>query len=137
MILKRYGAKLQSVRPNFDAHAMTEVGFMKDEEQVFTAQEFEQSYERLEERELRARSEGHVQSLAEHALLHSLEEQVLDLEQSLGNHAVLVVENEAGRDMPKTRHTQRTLTEEGENRLHFEFTVDLPLRLGIYRLRSS
>lgn len=136
MILKRYGAKLQSVRPNFDAHAMTEIGFTKDDEEVFTAADFEGAFERTDERELRASAEGHVQSLAEHAVLHALEEQVLDLEQTLGGHAVLVVENEQGRDMPKTRHTQRVLVEEGENRLHFEFTVDPPLRLGIYRRRG-
>ena len=136
MIFKRYGAKLQSVRPNFDAHAMTEIGFVKDNEQVHTAEEFETAYERTEVRELRASAEGHVQSLAEHAVLHSLEEQVLDLEHSLGGHSVLVVENEQGRDMPKTRHTQRVLVEEGENRLHFDFSVDPPLRLGLYRRRA-
>lgn len=136
MILKRYGAKLQSVRPNFDAHAMTEIGFMKNDEQTFTADEFAAAYEQREIRELRASAEGHVQSLAEHAVLHTLEEQVLDLEHSLGEHAVLVVENEQGRDMPKTRHTQRVLVEQGENRLHFDFTVDPPLRLGIYRRRA-
>ena len=136
MILKRYGARLQSVRPNFDAHAMTEIGFVKDEEQRLTTEEFEAAYERTEVRELRASAEGHVQSLAEHAVLHALEEQVLDLEHSLGAHAVLVIENEQGRDMPKTRHTQRVLVEQGENRLHFEFSVDPPLRLGIYRRRG-
>jgi hypothetical protein len=135
MILKRYGGKLHSVRPRFDANAMTEVGFTRDEETVLPAEEFEEQYERGEARELTATSEGHVQSLVEHAVLHSLEEQVLDLEQQLGAHAVLVVENEAGRDQPKTRGSQRTLVEQGENRLHFQFVVDPPLRLGIYRRR--
>jgi hypothetical protein len=137
MILKRYGRKLQSVRPNFDANAMTEIGFLKDDEQVFTAEEFESTYQQAEVRELRASSESHVQSLAEHAVLHTLEEQVLDLEHSLGSHGVLVVENEQGRDMPKTRHTQRTLVERGENRLHFDFSIDPPLRMGIYRQRGA
>ena len=135
MILKRYGSRLQSVRPNFDAHAMTEVGFMKDNEDAFEAAAFEAEWEKLDERELKASAEGHVQSLVEHAVLHSLEEQVLDLERDQAPHAVLVIENEQGRDMPKTRGTQRVLVEEGENRTHFQFVVDPPLRVGIYRRR--
>lgn len=136
MILKRYGSKLHSVRPNFDAHAMTEVGFMKDNEEVFEAATFEAEWERVEEREVRSSAEGHVQSLVEHAVLHSLEEQVLDLEKDQAPHGVLVIENEQGKDMPKTRGTQRVLVEEGENRTHFSFVVEPPLRLGIYRRRS-
>jgi len=135
MIFKRYGGKLQSVRPRFDANAMTEVGFARDEELALAVEEFEAQYEQSEVRELTASSEGHVQSLVEHTVLHSLEEQVLDLEQQLGGHAVLVVENATGRDTPKTRSTQRTQVEHGENRLHFQFVVDPPLRLGIYRRR--
>lgn len=136
MILKRYGNKLQTVRPNFDAHAMSEIGFSRDEEEAFTAEEFEAAWERDDIRELRATSESHVQTVAEHALLHSLEEQVLNLEQEVGTHRALVIENVQGKDMPKTHHTQRVLVEEGENRLHFEFSVDPPLRLGIYRRRA-
>lgn len=136
MILKRYGDKLHSVRPNFDANAMTEVSFMRDKDTTFSLEEFEAQYELSEERELTATSEGHVKSLAEHTALHYLEEQVLDLEGQLGEHAVLVVENATGAHAPKTRSTQRTLVEEGENRLHFTFTIEPPLQLGIYRRRS-
>lgn len=135
MILKRYGNRLQSVRPNFDAHAMTEVGFLRDNDANYTAPEFEAEWERVGERELTASAEGHVQSLAEHAVLHSLEEQLLDLERDQ-THGVLVVENEQGKDMPKTRHTQRVLVEEGENKLHFAFEIDPPLRVGIYRRKG-
>lgn len=136
MILKRYGNKLHSVRPNFDANAMTEVGFMKDGESSFEAEPFAQEWEQTELRELRAANESHVQSLAEHAALHSLEEQLLDLERDQGPHGILVVENEQGRDMPKTRSTQRSLVEAGENRLHFTFEIDPPLRIGLYRRRG-
>jgi len=136
MIYKRYGDKLHSVRPNFDGNAMNEIGFVRDEDRVLTEEEFEQRYERTAERELTAKSEGHVQSLAEHALLHSLEEQVLDLEQELAAHSVLVVENASGRHAAKTRSSQRVLVEHGENRLHFRFHVDPPLRLSIYRKRG-
>jgi hypothetical protein len=135
MILKRYGEKLHSVRPNFDANAMTEVSFMRDKEAEFTIQEFDAEFEQSEERALTASSEGHVKSLAEHAALHYLEEQVLDLEEQVRAHAVLVVENATGADAPKTRSTQRTLVEEGENRLHFTFRIEPPLRLGTYRRR--
>ena len=136
MILKRYGEKLHSVRPNFDANAMTEVSFMRDKEAEFTLAEFDARWEQAEERELTASSEGHVKSLAEHSALHYLEEQVLDLEEQVRAHAVLVVENKAGGDAPKTRSTQRTLVEQGENRLHFTFTIEPPLRLGVYRRRQ-
>jgi hypothetical protein len=136
MILKRYGSKLHTVRPNFDAHAMTEVGFMKDSEQAFEAETFEREWEQVEVRELRSSSEGHVQNLVEHAVLHSLEEQVLDLERDQGPHGLLVIENEQGRDMPKTKGSQRVLVEAGENRTHFQFTIEPPLRLGIYRRRG-
>lgn len=135
MILKRYGNKLHSVRPNFDANAMTEVGFMRDQESSFEAVSFGEEYEQVEVRELRASNESHVQSLAEHAALHSLEEQLLDLERDQGGHGVLVVENEQGKDMPKTRGTQRSLVEAGENRMHFTFEIDPPLRVGLYRRR--
>jgi hypothetical protein len=134
MILKQYGTKFQSVRPRFDANAMTEVGFTRDEEAVLSAEEFEQQYERQEVRDLTASSEGHVQSLVEHQVLHALEEQVLDLEQQIGGHAVLVVAAEG--KQPKTRGSQRTLVEQGENRLHFQFVIDPPLRLGVYRRRA-
>ena len=132
MILKRYGNRVQSVRPNFDAHAMTEVGFMRDNETVLSAEEFEAGYEKVGERELTASAEGHVQSEAEHAVLKSLETQLLALE----GEGVLVVENEQGQDMPKTRHTQRVLVEQGENRLHFAFEIAPSLRVGIYRKRG-
>lgn len=135
MILKRYGEKMHSVRPNFDANAMTEVSFMRDREAEFTLEEFAKRFEKSEERELTGSSEGHVKSLTEHAALHYLEEQVLDLEEQVRAHAVLVVENATGPDSPKTRSTQRTLVEAGENRLHFTFRIEPPLRLGIYRRR--
>ncbi|NJD10948.1 MAG: hypothetical protein FIB01_11120 [Gemmatimonadetes bacterium] len=135
MILKRYGDKLHSVRPNFDANAMTEVSFRRDREAEFTPEEFAARFEWFEERQLTATSEGQVKSLAEHAALHYLEEQVLDLEQQVRAHAVLVVENATGADASKTRSTQRTLVEAGENRLFFTFRIDPPLRLSIHRRR--
>jgi hypothetical protein len=135
MILKRYGEKLQSVRPNFDANAMTEISFLRDKESSFTPDELGRDYELVEEHELTASSEGHVKSLAEHAALHYLEEQLLDLEEQLRDHGVLVVENATGQHAPKTRSKQRTLVEDGENRLHFRFTIEPPLRVAVYRRR--
>ena len=136
MIFKRYGTMLHSVRPNFDANAMTEISFRRDKEAELTPEELEEKYERTGERELTAASEGLVKSLAEHAALFSLEEQVLDLERQSGAYGVLVAENATGQDAPKTRSTQRTLVEEGENLLLFTFTIQPPLRFAIYRLRG-
>ena len=136
MIFKRYGDTLHSVRPNFDANAMTEIGFRKDKEASLTTEELAAGYQLNEERELTASSEGRVKSLAEHEALYHLEKQVLDLEEQIGAHAVLLVENATGPNAPKTCSHQRALVEEGENRLHFTFTVEPPLRVGIYRRRS-
>lgn len=135
MILKRYGNKLHSVRPNFDANAMTEIGFMKDNEQVYEGEAFAAEWEKLEERELRSSSEGHVQSLVEHAVLHSLEEQLLDLERDQA-HGLLVIENEQGKEQPKTKGTSRVLVEAGENRTHFQFVIEPALRVGVYRRKG-
>ena len=40
MIAKRYGTKIQSVTPNFDARAMNEIGFQRDNEWSLPADEF-------------------------------------------------------------------------------------------------
>jgi len=136
MIFKRYGDMLHSVRPNFDANAMTEISFRRDKESTLTPAELESGYGLEEARELTASSEGYVKSVVEHAALHYLENQVLELEQAMGGHAILVVENATGPEAPKTRSSQRTIMEAGENRLHFTFTVEPPLRLGIHRRRG-
>jgi hypothetical protein len=136
MIIRRYGTTMQSVVPNFDSRALTEIGFRRDHGWSLPVEEFEAGWEREELHELEARSEGAVQDETEHALLVSLEAQMRALEDALGEDQVLVVESEQGKDYPKTRHNTRTLVVEGENRLHFTGWVEPPLRLARYRRRS-
>lgn len=136
MIVKRYGKRVQQVQPNFDARAMNEIGFTRTGDFLTSAEELATEYEKGTEHELTATAEGPVQDEAEAALLRSLEEQLRSLEASVGDGGLLAVENEQGRDYPKTRGTQSTHVVQGENRLYFRFTVDPPLRIGVYTRRS-
>ena len=135
MIVKRFGKKVESVRPNFDSRAMTEIGFMRDSEYSESAETFFTLYDKRELHDLTAATEGEVQGEAEDALLASLEEQLLAAEKSAPEDGVLFIESEQGVDYPKTRHTQTTTVVEGANRLHFRFTIDPPLRVAVYHRR--
>ncbi|HSJ32746.1 MAG TPA: hypothetical protein VK933_14990 [Longimicrobiales bacterium] len=135
MITKRYGSKVQSVTPNFDARAMNEIGFQRDNEWSLATDEFSESYEKVETHELTAAAEGEVQGEAEEKLLESLLEQLLAVEKTVGDGGVLMIESEQGTDYPKTRHTQTNQVVGHENRLYFRFTVEPPLRVAVYRKR--
>ncbi len=133
MILRRYGASVQSVDLNFDSRALTEIGFRRNQEGAQPADAFRDGYERLRERELLADAEGFVQDDVKRELLSDLEAQVVRLESELGAGEVLFVENEQGVDHPKTRTQTRNIVVDGENRLHFTNAMRSPLRLGVYR----
>ena len=136
MILRRYGTTVQSVEPKFDSRAMTEIGFLRTRSFSMPAEEFFEVYEPVGERALTAEAEGDVKDEAEQALLASLEEQIEALRAGLAEGDVLLVESEPGKDYPKTRDRTHTRVVDGiENRLHFQWTVDPPLRLGVYRRR--
>jgi hypothetical protein len=134
VIVRRYGTKMHGVEPNFDAHAMNEVGFRRDGEWSMAVDDFFAAYEKLETHDLTATAEGEVQAEAEEQLLQSLEEQLHSLAATAGD-GVIVVESEPGTGYPKTRHTQSTRVVNGLNRLYFRFTVEPPLRVAIYRKR--
>ena len=133
MILRRYGSSVQSVETNFDARALTEIGFRRDGRFSSPSEAFEREYAKVEERSFTATSEGPVQDEAERALLADLEEQLGAFLGELGEGEVLLVESEPGHDHPKTHCQQKTVAEGGDNRLHFRFTVEPPLRVGRYR----
>jgi hypothetical protein len=137
MIARRYGSTIQSVTPNFDSRAMTEIGFQRTDALVMPVDEFLARHERVGERELTASAEGDVKDEAEQAMLASLREQLQALEAEVGADHVLLVENQPGQDYPKTRDRTTTLVLGGENRLYFRWTVDPPLRLGIYRAKAG
>jgi hypothetical protein len=137
LIVRQYGTKVHSVEPNFDANAMNEVGFRRDNEWSMATSDFMAEYEKKEVHELTAAAEGEVQSEAEETLLHSLQEQLqaAAAAAAAAGGGVLLIESEQGVDYPKTRHTQQTQVVEGENRLYFRFTVEPPLRVAVYRRR--
>jgi hypothetical protein len=135
LILRRYGNKVASVTPNFDSRAMTEIGFVRDGSASMSTDEFESRYERVEGHELRADATGDVQGVVEERLLADLQRQLTELSASLPAGSALLIENESGVDHPKTRGRQTTTVVGTENRLVFDFTIDPPLRVGVYRPR--
>jgi len=137
MIARRYGSTIQSVTPNFDSRAMTEIGFQRTDALVMPVDEFLARHERVGERELTASAEGDVKDEAEQALLASLLEQLRALEAEVGEGHVLLVENQPGQDYPRTRDRTTNVIVAGQNRLYFHWTVDPPLKLGIYRAKAG
>ena len=73
-----------------------------------------------------------MQDAAEQELLERLEAQLDALESSLAEGEVLLVESESD-DHPKTRDRKEPVIVDGENRLHFHWWVEPPLRIGVYR----
>lgn len=132
MIVRRFGSTVESVEPHFDARALTEIGFRRTGGFSMAAEEFFERYGRGAERELAAETEGGVKDEVEQALLVSLRGQLDEAQAGLGDGEVLLVENESGKDYPKTRDRTRTTVVEGENRRHFTYTVDPPLRVAVY-----
>jgi hypothetical protein len=137
MILRKYGTTVHSVDPNFDSRAMNEIGFQKNGKLSLSAEEFQQKYSRRTIYELSASADGLVQHEAEDKVLASLREQLQKLEAGLEPGSVLFVESEQGKDYPKTREKQRTIVVGNENKLHFERTIDPPLRIGVYAEAAS
>jgi hypothetical protein len=135
VIFKRYGASYHSVDPHFESRALNEIGFRKDRERVVAVEEFEAEYRPVAVHELVAQADGMVQDHAERLLLDRLECRLLELEGGLDPHCVLVIQNGDGPEWPKTRQHLNNVIVDGENRLHFEYSVAPPLRLGVYASR--
>jgi hypothetical protein len=136
MIVKRYGTTVQSVDPNFESTALNEIGFRRDREWSLPTEQFDAEYDQLMVHELAAEAEGPVQDHTEQLLLDRLETRLLELEAGLDDASVLMVENGDGPDYPKTRQQTHNVIVEGENKLHFEYTVAPKLRIGVYRRRG-
>jgi hypothetical protein len=97
--------------------------------------EFDTRYERVAGHELRAEAEGDVQREVEDAVLADLQSQLEALVSELRSGEVLLIENE-DTDQTKTQGRQTTRVVGSENRYHFSYHVDPPLRVGVYRRRS-
>ncbi len=133
MIFRRYGTTYQSVDMDFAAEALNEIGFRRNRERSIPADELGSRYERFETVELTAEADGPVQNQTEQELLDRLAAKVEEQLGKLPGDGILVVENESGHDYPRTRQETRTVLERGENRLHFHYSMDPPLRVALYR----
>jgi hypothetical protein len=137
MLLRRYGTALHSVVTDFDPRAMTEVRFRRDRERSISAEELDGDWEKVREEALTAESEGAVQSEAEQEVLDRLEAKLTEVMESLDDGEVVVIESEHGNDYPKLRERKEGVIIKGENRLHFHWWVDPPLRVGVYRSKGK
>ena len=137
MIAKRYGKSVQSVNPEFDAVAMNEIGFRRNQEWSTETETFMATYERAAEHLLTASTEGDTQHDVETALLAALLGDLRRLEAQAATGDVLLIENESGVDYPRLHSTQRTVVVGFENRLHFTYTVDPPIRVAVYRPKPA
>jgi len=129
-----YGTTYQSVTFEFEGKALNEVGFRRDRERSLTPDELETEYELIETVHLTSEAEGNVQSETEQLLLDRLLEKGQAAAERLPEGGVAIVENErGGRDQPKPRQKISNVMVEGENKLHFQYHIDPPLRISLYR----
>jgi hypothetical protein len=133
MIFRRYGTAYQSVDLNFDSKSLNEVAFRRNREESIPSDDFDDLFQSLATHELTAEAEGNVQDHTEDLLLQRLEAQVEELRGALGDAEILVIQNEQGHDWPKTKQKTANVIVEGENLLHFQYTVAPPLRLSVRR----
>ncbi|MGD2046872.1 MAG: hypothetical protein PVJ80_10420 [Gemmatimonadota bacterium] len=133
MIFRRYGTAYQSVDLNFDSLALNEIAFRRNREESIPVEGFAESFETVAEHEIVAEAAGDVQDETETALLEKLEARVEELSAGLEDNEILVVENEQGHDWPKTKQKTSNVIVQGENRLHFQYTVAPPLRISVRR----
>jgi hypothetical protein len=136
-VFRRYGSTYESVTFEFEGKALTEVGFRRDHEESFPVGELDDRFELLETVHLTSEAEGDVQSETEQLLLDRLLEKGRAAAERLPKDGIAVVENErGGRDQPKPRQKITNVVVKGENRMHFHYVIDPPLRISLYRPRS-
>jgi hypothetical protein len=133
MLLRRYGKKIQSVEPNFQANALTEIAFTRTDDFHEEADRFEEEWRLAASHEVAGSTKGDVKTEVESALLEDLLGQIEAVVGDLSDGEVVLVENALGQDHPKLRDATKGLVVDGQNRLHFTYTVDPPIRLGVYR----
>ena len=129
-----YGNTYQSVTFEFEGKALTEVGFRRDRERSLTPEALETEYELIETVLLTSEASGDVQSETEQLLLDRLLDKGRAAAERLPEGGISIVENErGGGDQPKPRQKISNVIVEGENKLHFDYHIDPPLRISLYR----
>ncbi len=156
-LLRRLGSRLTPVAPHFDARALTEIAFRPaggtsgdatghahDDgagagggAPMGDAEAFLARRERVREHLLEAEADGPVQGEAEALLLERLEAAIGGVLAKLGPGEVALIESAPGTDWPKTRERRKDVIIDGENRFHFHWRVEPPLRVGIWRERQE
>jgi hypothetical protein len=137
MLCREYGSSYQSVDIGFDARALNDIGFRRNRELSVPEAEFPDLYAKVDSIEVQTEADGPVQYETKQVLSDRLRAKVEELLARLPEGGVLVVENELGHDYPKTRQLTKNGIEDGENRLHFEYTMEPPLRLTLFRPRAN
>jgi len=132
MIYRRYGQNYQSVDVDFDAKALNEFGFRRNRTDSFPTDELESRYRHIETVELTAEAEGSVQTETQQQMLDRVRQQLEQVVASLPEGGIVIVENESGHDYPKPRQEIKNVVEEGENRLHFVYTMAPNARVASY-----
>ena len=130
MIIRRYGNRVHSVSLDFDPAALTEVGFRRDGQVEWDLGEFLDEHRMVREVEIIAEATDPVQERAEREMLLKLAAQVNELHDSLEEGQYLTIESKSGVDFPRTRYERSTPGDQG-----FTYTLDRPLRLGIWEKR--
>ncbi len=136
MIVRRAGAKVESVEPHFNARALTEISFRPAGDFRVDTETFFAEHEQVGLHELTASAEGHVKDEVEQQLLRSLHDKVRALETEHEDCLVFVEHERGARDYPKTRDVTKQQIVRGENRLAFSYRVDPALRVSVYRKRA-
>ena len=131
MIIRRYGTRVHAVTLDFDPAAMTEVGFRRNSDPEWDAEEFDGLFELVREAEITASATDAVQGKAERGMLDALEEKFNEVYATLEEGQLLSVESRPGRDYPRTRYDRST-----KGDLEFTYTLDKPLRLGVWQKRG-
>ena len=137
MLCREYGSSYQSVDIGFDARALNDIGFRRNRELSVPEAEFPDLYAKVDSVEVQTEADGPVRYETKQVLSDRLRAKVEELLARLPEGGVLVVENELGHDYPKTRQLTKNGIEDGENRLHFEYTMEPPLRLTLFRPRAN
>ena len=133
-----YGDTYQSVTFEFEGKALTEVSFRRNHERSLTPEQLEAEYELIETVHLTSEAEGDVQAETEQLLLDRLLEKGRAAAERLPEDGIAIVENErGGQDQPRPRQKIKTVVEGGENRLHFQYLIDPPLRISLYRPKAD
>ena len=136
-VFRRYGSAYHSVTFEFEGKALTEVGFRRDHEDSFPVAELDDRFELIETVHLASEAEGDVQSETEQLLLDRLLQKGRAAAQRLPKGGVAIVENErGGRDQPRPKQKISNVVVQGENRMHFQYVIEPPLRISLYRPRT-